>query len=250
MTVSDGQRTPPREDNEDQQFDEFDNGNENGMDSPRNDDNQDTEMDTGEDKQPVVKSEYRDNERRSPRRDSRERQRSRSPGRGKRDDEDRGRSGSYDPNPGHNLFVTGLSHRTKDEDLEKEFSKYGKISKCAIMYDPHTRESRGFAFVSFENVEAADEALEHINRQLELHGRILTVARAKRTRARTPTPGRYHGPPKRDDDRYDSRASSGSYRGRPDRYSDRRYDDRDRRGGYDRRYDDRDRYDRRRSPRR
>ncbi|RKO87651.1 hypothetical protein BDK51DRAFT_21282, partial [Blyttiomyces helicus] len=100
-------------------------------------------------------------------------------------------------NPGHNLFVTGLSHRTRDEDLEDVFGKYGKISKCAIMYDPHSKESRGFAFVSFEDVACADAARENISSKLELHGRILVVERAKRQRARTPTPGQYHGPPKR-----------------------------------------------------
>jgi transformer-2 protein len=32
-------------------------------------------------------------------------------------------------NPGNNLFVTGLSMRTGDRELEDIFSKYGKVNK-------------------------------------------------------------------------------------------------------------------------
>ncbi|KAJ3092010.1 hypothetical protein HK102_011637 [Quaeritorhiza haematococci] len=99
-------------------------------------------------------------------------------------------------NPGTNLFVTGLSLRVRDEDVEQLFSKYGKLTKCNIMYDPHSRESRGFAFVSFEAVEDADRARAAVS-GVEFMGRILTVELARRARARTPTPGRYYGPPKR-----------------------------------------------------
>lgn len=63
------------------------------------------------------------------------------------------------------------------------------------MYDPHSRESRGFAFVTFETAEEADAAIEGMN-GVELSGRTLLVQKARRGRARSPTPGRYHGPPK------------------------------------------------------
>ncbi|KAJ3318676.1 hypothetical protein HDU76_000758 [Blyttiomyces sp. JEL0837] len=130
--------------------------------------------------------------------------------------------------------------------------------KSMARYDPHTKESRGFAFVSFEDIRCADEALEAINGRLELHGRIIRVDKAKRARAREPTPGRYFGPPKRnfdyrppdrrevdryrDDRRYDDRRDYG--RRETDRYDGR---DRDRRDDYrrDDRYDPRRDYDRR-----
>ncbi|KAF9576124.1 hypothetical protein BGW38_008164, partial [Lunasporangiospora selenospora] len=45
--------------------------------------------------------------------------------------------------------------------------------------------------------EDADAALQVLN-GFELHGRVMAVKMAKRGRARTPTPGVYRGPPKRD----------------------------------------------------
>jgi len=64
------------------------------------------------------------------------------------------------------------------------------------MYDPHSHESRGFGFVTMESAEEAEAAVAALN-ATELMGKIMTVEKARRGRARTPTPGRYYGPPKR-----------------------------------------------------
>ncbi|KAF9348018.1 hypothetical protein BGX34_002749, partial [Mortierella sp. NVP85] len=183
-------------------------------------------------------------------------------------------------NPGNNLFVNSLATKTETSDLEDLFGKYGKVEKVQIMYDPHSRESRGFAFVTMVRGEDAEAAMQVLN-GFELHGRAMSVKLAKRGRARTPTPGQYRGPPKRErvpdrradrfDPRYDPRGPDPrDYRGgggpmradygRPpyDRYDrdyDRwmggrpRYDDRPPRDyrppyGMDRGYDDRSMYDR------
>ncbi|KAI7824421.1 hypothetical protein BC939DRAFT_450305 [Gamsiella multidivaricata] len=100
-------------------------------------------------------------------------------------------------NPGNNLFVNSLSVKTQPSDLEDLFGKYGKVEKVQIMYDPHTRESRGFAFVTMVRAEDADAAMQVLS-GFELHGRAMSVNLAKRGRARTPTPGQYRGPPKRE----------------------------------------------------
>ena len=42
------------------------------------------------------------------------------------------------------------------------------------MYDPHTRESRGFGFVTMETGEEADAAITALN-STELMGKIMTV---------------------------------------------------------------------------
>ncbi|PCH34346.1 RNA-binding domain-containing protein [Wolfiporia cocos MD-104 SS10] len=165
-----------------------------------------------------------------PRRSSR----SRSPGaRG----DDRGGRNDGGNNPGNNLHVSGLSHRVDTRDLEAAFAKVGRVKKAQVMYDPHTRESRGFGFVTMESVEEADAAITALN-ATDFMGKTVTVERARRARARTPTPGRYYGPPKRheferpyDPRPYDSRYSR--YEDRPPR---RRPDD-DYRGGAGRDYD-------------
>ena len=132
------------------------------------------------------------------------------------------------------------------------------------MRDPHSRESRGFAFVTMMSGDEAEAAISDLN-GTELMGRTISVQKARRARARTPTPGEYHGPPKRGELRggryapppggygggygggYDRGYGGGGYG--PPRGG--RYDDYDRPpppprrddyyGGRDR-YDDRDRY--------
>ncbi|XP_074303944.1 serine/arginine-rich splicing factor SR45a-like isoform X2 [Silene latifolia] len=105
----------------------------------------------------------------------------------------RSRSRSVDvSNPGNNLYVTGLSMRVTSDDLEKFFSKEGKVLECNLVKDPHTKESRGFAFITMETVEGAERCLKNLNRSV-LEGRLITVEKAKRSRGRTPTPGRYQG---------------------------------------------------------
>ncbi|CAO3628079.1 unnamed protein product [Cunninghamella blakesleeana] len=178
--------------------------------------------------------------RRSP---PRSRSRSRSPIHDRRESRYRSRSRSREPidqdladeeaNSGDNLFVTGLSSKTNGARLEELFAKHGVVHKAEVMYDPHTRESRGFGFIRMANGDDANCAMDAIH-GTEIDGRVVTVEKAKRSRPRTPTPGRYHGPPKRHFDRYVSRYD------RPPRY-DSRYE---RAPRYDRPYDRyMDRYD-------
>ncbi|KAK2462881.1 hypothetical protein APHAL10511_005079 [Amanita phalloides] len=174
-----------------------------------------------------------------------------------------GRDSERGQNPGNNLHVSGLSHKIDTRDLEAAFAKIGRVKKASVMYDPHTRESRGFGFVTMETNEEADAVIAALNNS-ELMGKIMTVDKARRGRARTPTPGRYYGPPKRsdaDERPYDPRPYDSRYSrdfddrrrgGRPDEYrggggrdTDRYREyprgDRDRYRGNDRerRYDDR-----------
>jgi len=165
-----------------------------------------------------------------PRRSSR----SRSPVRGNGDD----RRGEAGQNPGNNLHVSGLSSRVDTRDLEAAFAKIGRVKKASVMYDPHTRESRGFGFVTMESAEEAEAAITALN-ATELMGKAINVEKARRGRARTPTPGRYYGPPKRSDRErfYDPRPYDSRYA--------RDHDHEERRGGRGGRVDDRPRdYDR------
>ncbi|RKP24509.1 hypothetical protein SYNPS1DRAFT_2806, partial [Syncephalis pseudoplumigaleata] len=120
-----------------------------------------------------------------------------------------------DRNLGHNIYVAGLSTRTEEADLERLFEPFGKarhkgtwhlsadltsvywqIDRCQIMRDPQTQSHRGFAFVTMARAEDADKAIEKLN-GTELHHRCIRVELGKRARPRTPTPGKYLGPPKR-----------------------------------------------------
>ncbi|KAH7126846.1 hypothetical protein B0J11DRAFT_526605 [Dendryphion nanum] len=99
-------------------------------------------------------------------------------------------------NPGSNLFVTGIHPNLSEEEVTRLFEKYGEVEKCNIMRDPHSKESRGFGFVKMVTPEQADAAKEGL--QGEVHqGRTLSIEKARRSRPRIPTPGKYYGPPKR-----------------------------------------------------
>ncbi|GLD91925.1 hypothetical protein PINS_up000458 [Pythium insidiosum] len=155
-------------------------------------------------------------------------------------------------NPGNNVYVANLAIRMGQPDLEELFGKFGRIERCEVILDPVTRESRGFAFVTFEDVRDAEDAVKEMNGK-EIQGRRLRVEIAKRRQGHEKTPGRYLGPRMastkygRDDrggmrDRRDRSRSRSRRRSRSRDRHPRRYDDRDR---YDRRFDDRydDRYD-------
>ncbi|KDQ15586.1 hypothetical protein BOTBODRAFT_108308 [Botryobasidium botryosum FD-172 SS1] len=89
-------------------------------------------------------------------------------GGGGRDDADGG------VNPGNNLHVSGLSSRVDSRELETLFSKCGKVQKASVMYDPHTRDSRGFGFVTMETAAGADEAIATLIGH-ELHGKAIAI---------------------------------------------------------------------------
>ncbi|KAK2066520.1 hypothetical protein P8C59_000329 [Phyllachora maydis] len=100
-------------------------------------------------------------------------------------------------NPGTNLFVTGIHPRITEEQVTRLFEKYGEVEKCQIMKDPHSGESRGFGFVNMVLPDQADAAKEGLQGEV-IEGRTLSIEKARRARPRTPTPGKYFGPPKRE----------------------------------------------------
>ncbi|KAH7437720.1 hypothetical protein KP509_05G085700 [Ceratopteris richardii] len=131
----------------------------------------------------------------SPPRRSRYRSRSRSPAprvRSPSRSRSRSRSPPDSSNPGNNLFVTGLSTRTTEADLDDFFSREGKVVECRLVVDARSRASRGFAFITMESVTVAERCIKYLN-GATLDGRVITVEKAKRSRPRTPTPGRYLG---------------------------------------------------------
>jgi transformer-2 protein len=99
-------------------------------------------------------------------------------------------------NPGSNLFVTGIHPSLEEAEVTRLFEKYGDVEKCQIMKDPHTGESRGFGFVKMVTSDMADAAKEGLQGEV-IQGRSLSIEKARRARPRTPTPGKYFGPPKR-----------------------------------------------------
>ncbi|EUC56720.1 RNA recognition motif, putative, partial [Rhizoctonia solani AG-3 Rhs1AP] len=101
--------------------------------------------------------------------------RSRSPARNGADQ--RGRD--YSGNPGTNLHISGLHPRVTERHLEDAFSKYGKVEKAQVVYDPHTRDSRCFGFVMMKSLESAEAAITGLNGYV-LEGSALRVDKVRR----------------------------------------------------------------------
>nr|CCA16496.1 conserved hypothetical protein [Albugo laibachii Nc14] len=146
-------------------------------------------------------------------------------------------------NPGNNLYVANLAHRVTETELNDLFAKFGRLEKCEVITDPISRESRGFAFVTFEDVRDANDAVQELNGK-DIQGRRIRVEHARRKRGHTKTPGRYLGPRLASVKYGRERSGRSRDRGHDDRRSRSRDRDRDRhsrnhsdRGDYhDRRY--------------
>ena len=63
-----------------------------------------------------------------------------------------------------------MAHEVTEHDLEDMFGKYGKLSRCAL--------KKGFAFVTFETREDADEATRQLQGK-DLFGSNLYIEAAK-----------------------------------------------------------------------
>ncbi len=74
----------------------------------------------------------------------------------------------------HDLFVGNLAFATTEEQLYAAFSEFGRIVKVRMVSDLETGKPRGFAFVEFEDPQAALSAIRNMN-DYEINGRKLRV---------------------------------------------------------------------------
>ena len=80
-----------------------------------------------------------------------------------------------DPEPSKCLCVFGLGIHTTVKDLKLIFKKYGSIDNLAIIKDKVTRESRGYAFIYFHNLNDAKKAKKDCA-ELVIEGREIKVS--------------------------------------------------------------------------
>ncbi|KAG5176653.1 hypothetical protein JKP88DRAFT_265381 [Tribonema minus] len=97
-------------------------------------------------------------------------------------------------NPGNNLYIGNLSFRTENKDLEHAFGPFGRVSRCEVVLDPYTKQSRGFGFVTYENVDDARTAAREME-GATIQGRKIKVEISRRAGGHARTPGEYRGPP-------------------------------------------------------
>ncbi|KAK4439795.1 Glycine-rich RNA-binding protein 8 [Sesamum alatum] len=80
--------------------------------------------------------------------------------------------------PGRGLFVAGFSFITTERDLERKFSRFGRVRDVRIVRDKRSGDSRGFGFLTLERDEEADAAIRALDKT-EWDGRIVLVEKSK-----------------------------------------------------------------------
>jgi len=95
------------------------------------------------------------------------------------------------PEPCKILGVFGLSYATARRDLEREFGRFGRLSRVDLVLDPNG-DSRGFGFVSFDSQRDADYAREVMSESI-MNGKRIRVDYSTSRGPHPRTPGMYMG---------------------------------------------------------
>jgi cold-inducible RNA-binding protein len=76
------------------------------------------------------------------------------------------------------LFVGNLSFNATENQLQDMFAAHGTVLEVDLIMDKFSGRPRGFAFVTMENKEGADAAVQALNGK-SIDGRALTVNEAR-----------------------------------------------------------------------
>lgn len=84
---------------------------------------------------------------------------------------------------GIKLFVARLDYEVTEDDLTKVFSPFGEIKDLHIASDRETGKSKGFAFVTFQNIKDGKKAISQLNNK-ELKGRKISIQESRQDSSR------------------------------------------------------------------
>ncbi|TNE52956.1 MAG: RNA-binding protein [Bacteroidetes bacterium] len=73
-----------------------------------------------------------------------------------------------------NIFIANLDWGITSADLSSTFSSFGKVSYAHVVFDRHTKKSKGYGYVEMDSAEEAIAAIQALN-GLEVNGRKLDV---------------------------------------------------------------------------
>ena len=83
------------------------------------------------------------------------------------------------------IYVGNLSWETSDQELTDAFGAYGNVEKASIISDRDSGRSKGFGFVTMNDADEANKAIEGLN-GTEMGGRNVKVNEAKPREDRPP----------------------------------------------------------------
>jgi cold-inducible RNA-binding protein len=86
------------------------------------------------------------------------------------------------------LFVGNLSFNTTENQLQDLFAAHGNVIEVDLIMDKFSGRPRGFGFVTMENKEGAEAAIQALNGK-QVDGRAMTVNEARPREDRPPRSG-------------------------------------------------------------
>jgi RNA recognition motif-containing protein len=76
------------------------------------------------------------------------------------------------------LYVSQIPIHVSEEQLHTLFCTYGDITKCRVVKNTYTKESRGFAFIEFKERQVAINAMNGLKGH-DLYGSKLDIVLAR-----------------------------------------------------------------------
>jgi RNA recognition motif-containing protein len=77
-----------------------------------------------------------------------------------------------------NIYVGNLNYKVNEEDLKEIFEEYGTVSSSKIIMDKYSGRSKGFGFVTMDDSNEANKAIEDLN-GATLENRVMVVNEAR-----------------------------------------------------------------------
>ncbi len=77
-----------------------------------------------------------------------------------------------------NIYVGNLNFKVSENDLQEAFEAFGAVGEVKIIADKYSGRSKGFGFITMEDGDAANKAIDELN-GTEFQGREMVVNEAK-----------------------------------------------------------------------
>ena len=77
-----------------------------------------------------------------------------------------------------NIYVGNLDFKVSEEELQEAFTAFGTVESCKIIVDKYSGRSKGFGFVTMENDDEANNAINELN-DTAMKSRDIVVNEAK-----------------------------------------------------------------------